>query len=85
MTRLYQIVCNPPTYPNFLAFLSHLGIPTNQTEMTFSVSRDGGLFEWAGKGLSSVFCQTRNLCVPPALFSHALRRILLILFFICLC
>ena len=25
--------------------------------MTFSVSRDGGAFEWAGDGLRSVFCQ----------------------------
>lgn len=57
-------MCNPPTYPNFLAFLAELKIPTSKTEMTFSVSRDGGLFEWAGKGLPSVFCQTRNLYVP---------------------
>lgn len=34
------------------------------TEMTFSVSRDRGLFEWAGKGLSTVFCQTRRLLDP---------------------
>jgi predicted NAD/FAD-binding protein len=29
--------------------------------MTFSVSRDGGAFEWAGDGLRSVFCQLRRV------------------------
>jgi len=32
--------------------------------MTFSVSRDQGLFEWAGKSLSSVFCQRANIFSP---------------------
>lgn len=32
--------------------------------MTFSVSRDKGLFEWAGSSLSSVFCQRSNLFSP---------------------
>lgn len=31
------------------------------TEMTFSVSRDGGAFEWAGNNLRSVFCQPARL------------------------
>lgn len=34
------------------------------TEMTFSVSRDSGLFEWAGTSLDSVFCQRRRLFSP---------------------
>lgn len=29
--------------------------------MTFSVSQDRGLFEWAGDNLFTVFCQTKNL------------------------
>ncbi|WVQ99628.1 hypothetical protein IAU59_006765 [Kwoniella sp. CBS 9459] len=58
------IVCNPPTYPNFLRFLQHLKIPTLKTEMTFSVSRDRGAFEWAGEGLGGVFCQLSNLFNP---------------------
>ena len=32
--------------------------------MTFGVSRDSGLFEWAGTSLSSVFAQRRNLLSP---------------------
>ncbi|KAG6919230.1 hypothetical protein DXG01_008026 [Tephrocybe rancida] len=61
------IVFNPSTYPNFLRFLrlhqatAELILPT---EMTFSVSRDGGLFEWAGKNLFTVFCQAKNLLDP---------------------
>ena len=35
-----------------------------KTEMTFSVSRDGGAFEWAGTGLRSVFCQTKRVFDP---------------------
>ncbi|KAG9121770.1 hypothetical protein FRC07_002136 [Ceratobasidium sp. 392] len=60
------IVCNPPSYPNFLKFLAQpdIRIPTVPTEMTFSVSRDGGLFEWAGKDVSTVFCQMQNLLRP---------------------
>ncbi|WWC61940.1 uncharacterized protein I303_104526 [Kwoniella dejecticola CBS 10117] len=58
------IVCNPPTYPNFLRFLKHLKIPLLKTEMTFSVTRDRGAFEWAGEGLGGVFCQLSNLFNP---------------------
>lgn len=55
------IVCNPPTYPNFLAFLKQKGVQTLETVMTFAVSRDRGDFEWAGKGLRTVFVQGRNM------------------------
>ena len=55
------IVLNPPTYPNFLRFLRLLKIPLLKTEMTFSVSRDRGVFEWAGDGPAALFCQLTNL------------------------
>ncbi|TQS39295.1 hypothetical protein Golomagni_00182 [Golovinomyces magnicellulatus] len=55
------IVLNTATYPNFLSFLKTLKIPTVPTEMTFGVSRDNGLFEWAGSSLSAVFAQRRNI------------------------
>ncbi|KAF8074010.1 amine oxidase [Lyophyllum atratum] len=61
------IVFNPSTYPNFLRFLrmhSSTAALILPTEMTFSVSRDGGAFEWAGKNLFTVFCQARNLLDP---------------------
>ncbi|TFK27617.1 amine oxidase [Coprinopsis marcescibilis] len=40
------------------------GINVVPTEMTFSVTRDGGKFEWAGKNLFTVFCQPRRLLDP---------------------
>jgi predicted NAD/FAD-binding protein len=46
---------------NFIAFLKEIGVNTKPTEMSFSVSRDQGVFEWAGNSLSSVFAQEENL------------------------
>ncbi|KAL8765863.1 MAG: hypothetical protein Q9194_006435 [Teloschistes cf. exilis] len=55
------IVMNTATYPNFIAFLNHIGIKPVGTDMTFGVSRDGGVFEWAGTSLSAIFAQRKNL------------------------
>jgi predicted NAD/FAD-binding protein len=55
------IVCNPITYPNFLNFLEALGVPLLQSDMSFSVSRNQGEFEWAGGSLDAVFAQRKNL------------------------
>ena len=38
------------------------------TDMTFSMSRDSGAVEWAGKSLSSLFCQ------PMRVFDRRLWR-----------
>ena len=46
---------------NFIAFLKEVGVSTAPTEMTFGVSRDLGLFEWAGTSLSAVFAQNSNI------------------------
>lgn len=57
-----QIVFNPSTYPNFLSFLhQYPSIKILPTEMTFSVSRDFGAFEWAGGNLFTVFCQPKRV------------------------
>ncbi|KAF8582834.1 FAD/NAD-binding domain-containing protein [Ramaria rubella] len=58
------IVLNPSTYPNFLRFLRQENITVVPTEMTFSVSRNSGAFEWAGKNLFTVFCQPQNFFDP---------------------
>ncbi|KAL7914559.1 cytochrome c oxidase assembly protein CtaG/Cox11 domain-containing protein [Trichoderma velutinum] len=55
---------NSATYPNFLNFLSRIGVPTEPTEMTLSVSRGQGRFEWASTNLSTIFCQKRNVFSP---------------------
>lgn len=41
-----------------------MGVNIDPTEMTFGVSRDQGLFEWAGTSLGAVFCQRRNIFSP---------------------
>jgi len=55
------IVFNPATYPNFLSFLNELKVPICDSDMSFSVSRRHGEFEWAGDNLSSLFAQKKNL------------------------
>lgn len=49
---------------NFIRFLERINVPTVPTEMTFSVSRDHGVFEWAWTSLDSIFCQRRHLFSP---------------------
>ena len=44
--------------------LTHLSVPTMETTMTFSVSRDAGAYEWSGASLSGVFAQRRNIWNP---------------------
>ena len=47
------IVCNTVTYPNLLRFFKLKNIPLINTDMSFSVSRDLGAFEWAGQSLAA--------------------------------
>jgi predicted NAD/FAD-binding protein len=88
-SHIFQIVFNPPTYPNFLRFLKlypplddgllksssptlldpthapEKGIRILETEMSFSVSRDAGIFEWAGKkDPFAIFCQPGRVLDP---------------------
>ena len=49
---------------NFITFLKHIGITPVDTEMTFSVSKNSGAFEWAGNSIFSVFAQKSNLLRP---------------------
>lgn len=49
---------------NFINFLNKIDVQTDPTEMTFGVSRDHGVFEWAGTSLDSVFTQRRHIFSP---------------------
>lgn len=49
---------------NFLNFLAKVRVPAVPTPMTFGVSRDHGIFEWAGTSLDAIFCQRGNLFSP---------------------
>ncbi|KAK0504455.1 FAD/NAD(P)-binding domain-containing protein [Armillaria luteobubalina] len=65
------IVFNPYTYPNFLRFLKlYPDIAILPTQMSFSISRDNGAFEWASDSLATLFCQ------PWRIFDTTIWRML---------
>jgi predicted NAD/FAD-binding protein len=65
-TRRYAIdtgfiVFNDWTYPNFIALMDQLGVPSKATEMGFSVCDPQSGLEYSGTNLDSLFAQRRNL------------------------
>ena len=58
------IVHNDVNYPHLLALFDELGIATQASDMSFSVSLDRGRLEWSGDNLDTVFAQRRNLLRP---------------------
>jgi len=68
------IVYNEPAYPNLAALFRHLGVPTAASDMSFSVSLDGGALEYAGTDLRGLFAQKANLLRPR--FWAMLRELL---------
>ena len=61
------VVFNDRTYPEFLRILSDLGVPTQPSEMSFSVRCDRTGIEYSGRSLNAVFAQRRNLARPTFL------------------
>ncbi|HAU15213.1 MAG TPA: FAD-dependent oxidoreductase, partial [Gammaproteobacteria bacterium] len=55
------IVFNDWTYPNFIRLMDHLGVASEDSEMSFSVRCDRTGLEYNGASLNSLFCQRRNL------------------------
>jgi len=55
------IVYNEPNYPHLTGLFDHLGIPTQNTDMSFGVCIGEGELEYAGDSLSTLFAQRRNL------------------------
>lgn len=69
------IVYNEATYPNLTKLFGHLGVATEPSEMSFSVSIDDGRLEYAGSdSLLGLFAQKRNFLRPR--FWGMLRDIL---------
>lgn len=76
------IVCNERTYPTFLGLLDELGIATQPSDMSFSVSDERTGIEYRATNVNSVFAQRRNLLRPGfqrmladiLRFNHGLRR-----------
>lgn len=71
------LVFNERTYPQLIRLFGELGIPTAQTDMSFSVQAGLGgqrRLEWNGAKLDTVFAQRRNLLNWR--FLHMLREVL---------
>jgi predicted NAD/FAD-binding protein len=62
------LVLNERTYPQLIALLAELGVPTAKSDMSFSVQAQDGAngraMEWSGTSLNSVFAQRGNLVNP---------------------
>ena len=56
------VVCNERTYPRFLGLLDELGVATQPSDMSFSVSAPG--LEYRTSNLATLFAQPRNLLRP---------------------
>ncbi len=58
------IVYNSINYPNLIALFQTLGVRTHASDMSFSVSLDGGRLEYAGTDFRGLFAQAQNLVRP---------------------
>ncbi|MEO1331422.1 MAG: FAD-dependent oxidoreductase [Pseudomonadota bacterium] len=61
------IVFNTHNYPNLSAMFEALGVATEDSDMTFAVSADGGRLEYACDGLDKVFAQRWRALDPKFL------------------
>ncbi|MCU0988847.1 MAG: FAD-dependent oxidoreductase [Xanthomonadales bacterium] len=68
------IVYNDVTYPNFRALLDELGVASQPSDMSFSVSDRRSGLEYNGASLNALFAQRVNLLRPS--FYRMLRDIL---------
>jgi len=58
------IVFNHRTYPEFVALLAELGVPSQPSSMSFSVRNDATGLEYNGTSLDGLFAQRSNLLRP---------------------
>jgi predicted NAD/FAD-binding protein len=58
------IVFNNVTYPNFIALLEELGVESQPSDMSFSVSNRHTGLEYNGASLNALFAQRSNLLRP---------------------
>src|SRR6185312_12202494 len=60
------IVYNERNYPNLVAVFDHLGVPTEESDMSFAVSLDSGRYEYASS-YAGYLVQRRNAVRPSFL------------------
>lgn len=58
------IVFNDRNYPNFNELLDEIGAPHVRSNMSFSVSDEGGEFEYAGSSPNALYATRRNIINP---------------------
>jgi len=58
------IVFNDATYPNFIALLDELDVPSQTSDMSFSVRDERTGLEYNGASLNALFAQRKNLLRP---------------------
>ncbi len=68
------VVFNDWTYPNFIKLLNQLGVESQASDMSFSVTCERTGLEYNGTSLNTLFAQRRNLFRPS--FYRMIRDIL---------
>jgi len=68
------IVFNHANYPHLTRMFDDLKVPTENSDMSFGASIDGGRIEYGLKTLSALFAQRRNMARPG--FARMIRDIL---------
>ena len=58
------MVYNSVNYPNLCAFFDEIGVEGQDTEMGFSVSMNGGKFEWCSESLAGLVATPSNALNP---------------------
>jgi uncharacterized protein len=58
------LVHNPRTYPNLVRLFGDLGVETQPSDMSFSVSCASSGLEYSSRGLGGFFAQRRRLLTP---------------------
>ena len=58
------MVCNHVTYPTMLQWFEDEGVCIEPSDMSLSVSLDGGQWEWGSEGLDALFATRTNAASP---------------------
>ena len=58
------IVFNEASYPQLCKMFADLGVPTRDSDMSFSVHCERSAVQWNGSSLNQIFAQRRNLLRP---------------------
>jgi len=61
------IVYNERNYPHLTGLFRHLGVRTQESDMSFALTVKGGWLEWGARNGNSIFGQRRNLFRPAFL------------------